>query len=534
MRKRRLLSCTLRAFMSLLLTFSVIQAFADDAIYDELYNRPTYFPDWKQPSEWPVTMSYFTCARMGKNGDRLYNYEVAVYDQNNKLRHCGRSIAWQRNLCTLTIPGGYGDVFHFKVIYGDFVNPTIVDVPETCSFVANDNIGGLLKPFWLTIPVASKLDFWTGDDTGAASGTIAGKDVTAGTVSSLANVTHVKISGDWSEQSISGLFKDCKNLQYVEFLDMPKTTAGAFEGANPNCLKFIPEDATVPDGWSNVIVGTKAATDIVLYEGTADDVHPFHNPTAFSLDGHKAIYTCPSSKWADGKSGWQTIILPFDAVLQADGVTIAPYQYNTRLCERYINKGILGYWLLKVDDATNTDGVSTSFVYVDNKLEANKPYLFALPGKHFTMTNNKTISLENKDLKFVSSSDEFPATPSTQTNTGEDELTEYPFRGTYVSRTNTSMYLLESSVTSAGLDAFVKTTEGSIYPFHACLEMGSTSGANYLAVNIKPGDDDITTGITSTDAMQQSVPVIYTVSGMRVKQMDASGIYIINAKKIIK
>jgi hypothetical protein len=89
-------------------------------------------------------------------------------------------------------------------------------------------------------------------------------------------------------------------------------------------------------------------------------------------------------------------------------------------------------------------------------------------------------------------------------------------------------------VTSDGFDAFVKTTQGNIYPFHACLEMGITSGANYLAVNIKPGDDDITTGITSTDAMQQSVPVIYTVSGMRVKQMDASGIYIVNGKKIIK
>lgn len=120
-----------------------------DSVYDGLYNRPTHFPDFVMPSDWPSTMTYFVCASL--DGGRLHNYEVAVYDQNGNLRQTGRSIASQQELCTLTIPGDPGDTFHFKVIYGDFDNPVIVDVPETCEFVANDNVGNMDYPFWLTI-----------------------------------------------------------------------------------------------------------------------------------------------------------------------------------------------------------------------------------------------------------------------------------------------------------------------------------------------------------------------------------------------
>ena len=84
--------------------------------------------------------------------DMLENYEIAVYDQNNQLRHCSRSIAGDDNRCVLTIRGEEGDVFHFQVVYGsDFAKPEVVNVKDvTCSFKTNDIVGSD-TPFELTI-----------------------------------------------------------------------------------------------------------------------------------------------------------------------------------------------------------------------------------------------------------------------------------------------------------------------------------------------------------------------------------------------
>lgn len=129
--------------------------------YDKFYDRPTYFPDWSQPTDWPNNMAYYVCVRFGATSEeRLQNYEVAVYDQNDELRFCGRSYAADNHLCTLTIMGTEGDTFHFKVIYGDdFANPIIEDVPDiTVPFKTNYSTGNKKNPFWLTLPLVTVLD----------------------------------------------------------------------------------------------------------------------------------------------------------------------------------------------------------------------------------------------------------------------------------------------------------------------------------------------------------------------------------------
>jgi hypothetical protein len=120
--------------------------------YDDVYDRPTYFPEWQQPSDWPNAMYYLCEARLWTGGPVLENYEIAVYDQNNLLRHCSRSIASDGNRCVLTIRGEEGDVFHFQVIYGtDFANPEVINVKDvTCSFKTNDIVGSE-APFELPI-----------------------------------------------------------------------------------------------------------------------------------------------------------------------------------------------------------------------------------------------------------------------------------------------------------------------------------------------------------------------------------------------
>ena len=122
--------------------------------YDGIYDRPTYFPEWEQPSEWANAMYYLCEVQLWNGGPQLENYEIAVYDQNNQLRHCSRSIASDAHHCVLTIRGIEGDVFHFQIIYGDdFSHPEIVDVKDvTCDFKTNDIVGGD-TPFVLAIGV---------------------------------------------------------------------------------------------------------------------------------------------------------------------------------------------------------------------------------------------------------------------------------------------------------------------------------------------------------------------------------------------
>jgi hypothetical protein len=122
--------------------------------YDKYFDRPTHFPDWHQPSDWPNNMAYFVAVRIGDSEERLENYEVAVYDQNNRLRHCGRSYAKDGHLCSLTIMGTEGDTFRFEVIYGDdFDNPVIQAVPDlTIPFETDFVTGNKAKPYWLFLP----------------------------------------------------------------------------------------------------------------------------------------------------------------------------------------------------------------------------------------------------------------------------------------------------------------------------------------------------------------------------------------------
>lgn len=127
-----------------------------DGLYDGLYDRPTYFPEWEQPDTWANAM-YILCdvREVNAEGKRVPSYEVAVYDSNGDLRHCGRSLAEQDHYCVLTIRGEDGvDEFHFQVVYGDdFAQPKIVDIADcVVQFETNRSIGSTDEPFLLFVP----------------------------------------------------------------------------------------------------------------------------------------------------------------------------------------------------------------------------------------------------------------------------------------------------------------------------------------------------------------------------------------------
>ena len=127
-----------------------------EGLYDGLYDRPTYFPEWEQPDMWENAM-YILCdvREEDADGKRVESYEVAVYDRNDELRHCGRSLPRQDHYCVLTIRGEDGvDEFRFQVLYGeDFAQPTIEDIEDvTVPFVTNRSIGTTEEPFLLFVP----------------------------------------------------------------------------------------------------------------------------------------------------------------------------------------------------------------------------------------------------------------------------------------------------------------------------------------------------------------------------------------------
>lgn len=130
-----------------------------DGLYDGLYDRPTYFPEWEQPDTWANAM-YILCdvREEDAEGLRVLSYEVAVYDRNGDLRHCGRSLAEQDHYCVLTIRGEDGeDEFRFQVVYGDdFAQPEIAEIADvTVPFETNVSIGTTAEPFLLLVPAST-------------------------------------------------------------------------------------------------------------------------------------------------------------------------------------------------------------------------------------------------------------------------------------------------------------------------------------------------------------------------------------------
>lgn len=131
----------LRGILFLICVLTALHSVAEDGgtLYDDLYDRPSFFPWFETPNKWPNNMTAFVQA-FDAEGNKLENYEVAVYDQDGELRALGRSISSQRSLCSLTIKGTEGDVFSFRIIYGDFVSPDIRNTDATCEFLTNKSI----------------------------------------------------------------------------------------------------------------------------------------------------------------------------------------------------------------------------------------------------------------------------------------------------------------------------------------------------------------------------------------------------------
>lgn len=508
-------------------------ASADEGLYDGLYDRPTYFTDFVRPNTWPNNMSYLVQA-VTANGETLSNYEVAVYDQNDVLRATGRSRTADKQLCMLTISGTEGDTFHFKVVYGDFDTPTIQAVPETCSFKTNDVVGRE-EPFQLTLPVEPTVVYWL-DDVTATTPTAEASLAEVDTVE-LQKAVRVALNGSWEQESVANLLDSCTSLMYVQLNTMPGTTDGAFTASNPNCLVFLPAGTTeAPEGWTNCIADGKALTDIHLEDGTTTTPYPFYCPADIDLNGYCATYQRTGGwKYADGNSGWNTVVVPFDAELQADGNTV-PALPGLDLTQAKYNSAWqqeAGFWACPFLFSTEGDGLV--FDDPQENIVANTPYLFAMPGKKFVKTINNvscSLSMEDKDIVFVSNGETLPATPASIVGESEADYgyTDAHFVGTYQVRLQQPMSLLKSQVAD-GYDAFVTFPAANLLPFRAYIDdLNGMSAGSMRPVNV--GWKYIGTGINTMESVDGE-EAAYDLTGRRIDAGRQQGIVIINHKKML-
>lgn len=529
-----------RIFSILTVMLIVIGSVSADDLYDEKYDRPTYFPTFK-PKPTLNNMSYLVYVKTPA-GDILENYEIAVYDQNDELRATGRSRHVDNEQCMLTIGGDEADndVFHFEVIYGDFTTPTIEPIMETVSFETN-GVYGQEEDVFFTIATTPTVAYWTSDPFAEQpTGEVKVSEITSGL---LQSATRIELRGMWKEESVADLFDGCQSLLYVEMQTLPGTTDGAFTDANPNCLIVLPDGLLeAPDGWTNCISSGKALTDFYFEDGTQSAPYSFYTPVAIDLNGHKARYQRTGGwLYADGTSGWNTVVVPFDAEVQADGEVVEPLTKLDLANAKYNSlwKAGEGYWACPFLFGTDEDGMVFDDPVSDG-IAANTPYIFAMPGKRFEKTISGvtySLSMEGKDIVFVSTRETIPATPKEVIGEAEADYTDYSnahFVGTYQVRLSQPMSLLRNGVCDDGRDAFLYYSKGNIMPFRGYIQnIGGAPSSSHQNINLGwsiGGDTEAIEGVSA----DREASVAYDLTGRKLSSDEAHGLVVIKNRLVLK
>ena len=273
--------------------------------------------------------------------------------------------------------------------------------------------------------------------------------------------------------------------------------------SNPNTL-YIITNGGVPTSLSgkNVIVGT-AASNISLVDGSN-----FATPIDFTAD--EISYSRTITKGTDGTgNGWTTIVLPFDVVDVCVGDKKIDWFHNSSETGK-------DFWLRKfVSDGAGT----VTFDYTD-RIEANVPYIMAVPGNHW----GSEFDLTGKEIVFKAQ--------SAQVKSGVKSVVtgnNYKLYGSTKTESVTGAYILND--TGDGNLFEWTTDESSVAPFRAYFKPITQNSATSLRI-VSP--DNQTSAVDLLPAEIQ-IPTIYTLDGRRVSgNYLQKGIYIVNGKKVIK
>lgn len=285
------------------------------------------------------------------------------------------------------------------------------------------------------------------------------------------------------------------NATAIDLSDFNYT--GITPNSNPNTLYIISDTQTAPaslDG-KNVVKGGQIAK-LSLSDGYA-----FASPIDFHAD--EITYTRTFDKYYDNGKNWTTIVLPFAATKVENTDGTLPWDEANRK-----------FWLMEFNGETGSDVIFTT---APATLEANTPYIIALPGSDqgslsLVGKNTLTFSADNADIKANAKS--------------VVTVSSYKFVGTM---TNTGSLENIYALNSEG-DKFKKGT-ATVSPFRAYF-VSTSAAATSTSLGINIGGS-----ATGIESLQLSEPEtqregIYNLNGQRVSQ-PKKGLYIINGKKVI-
>ncbi len=398
-----------------------------------------------------------------------------------------------------------GEILTFRVVYTDD-NGQEQDVLADQTYVYTNDaiIGDALNPYIIQLPgkPTVRATYADGEEKRFSLLQAIGDER-----DNVAMATTIYIKGEWTADDYASL----------------NNALSSSEKLNPCQLRYLPADTELPTGWTNTISGTKALTDITLTDGTQEAPASLFVAEDIDLDGHTATYT-RTFTMADGKSGWNSVIVPFAFEVLADDEVISIYTDMEA-------QDTKGYWALRLDYGDDEDGLDFTILTGKGikKSAANTPYLLAFPGENFD-SGTRSISLDGKTITLRSTDGTLAATPDYLSNLTKDD-TDYALFGTFSAIRKQPMYLLRPAVTIVGTDAFCYYAEGNLMPFRAYVkDLTGTNAARMLAVNIG-FEDKTTTGIEAEQTIDHSNG-IYDLQGRRLNSVSGKQLLIINGKKI--
>lgn len=271
------------------------------------------------------------------------------------------------------------------------------------------------------------------------------------------------------------------------------------KNSNPNCLYILGNSDAVPTGLTNVIKksgDTYTADNITLTDG-----YNFYSPVDFTATNIEFTYS--NDRWADGTAGWNTIILPFDVTtVKADETAIDWFHSSSDTGKQF--------WLKEF----SSDEVGKVYFNFASTMDANTPYIIALPGATF----GTEFDLSGKTIKFIGSGTVNKSASSVVTGSN------YRFVGNTQAVTTADIYCINA----AGSKFELNSGSAAFRPFFKADIFDRT------ITSLGIGGEDGTTGLFDISSKMDEIGgnVYYDLQGRRVLY-PKKGLYILNGKKVI-
>lgn len=325
----------------------------------------------------------------------------------------------------------------------------------------------------------------------------------------LANIETLTLSGNWTESYFNTLklaLGTNSSLTSIDMSNVTIPTSDFLSGVtNPNCLKYVSQDAEVPSAWTTNVIKGSTAENIVLTDGNA-----FNNTKEFTAKNISF-----ERDFTVVVNGWASLCLPFAVE---------------------VGEGDL------VEEFSACSGTKATFTVVET-ITPNKPCIIKIAEEVGTKTFSASgVTVLATEIKDVCSG-------------------EYTFKGNYreipVGSVTDNMYLLQASGA-----AFAKGSATSYIPaFRAYIEYtpsGEPNSAKQLTIGHDGGG---TTGLNIHETAnglkiwsgngviemisdQAQAIKLYGLDGCTIRTIElkegantvaglAKGIYLINNQKVV-